>query len=111
MVLFSPFPQLHDLDRTSSEFCEQLNTFFRGDEYRGVFPKLQCEELAWLGEYLDSVSLQATFLCTALSIVVGACRHFRSCRPRIPAMLARTREDSRRWESVTEIVHTSRVSS
>jgi hypothetical protein len=51
------------------------------------------------------------FLRVALSTGVGSRRYFGSRKPRIPAILARTREDSWRWESSTEIVRPSRVSS
>ena len=49
--------QLRDLDRTSPEFHEQLSNFFCGDAYRMVFPDLGREDLTWLAEYLDDVSL------------------------------------------------------
>jgi hypothetical protein len=57
MTSHGPFQQLRDLKRTSPKFHEQLSDFFRGDEYRGVFPELQVEGLAWLAECLDSVGL------------------------------------------------------
>ncbi|KAF9647762.1 kinase-like protein [Thelephora ganbajun] len=50
-----PLRQLHDLDRTSPQFHEQLSNYLRGDEYQNVVPSLQGEGLAWLVEYLDSV--------------------------------------------------------
>jgi hypothetical protein len=105
-----PFQQLRDLKRASPKFHEQLSDFFRGDEYRGVFPELEMEGLAWLAEYLGNVGLQTIFLRVTLSTGVGSRRYFRSRKSRIPAILARTREDSRRWESSTEIVRPSRVS-
>ncbi|KAF9643182.1 hypothetical protein BDM02DRAFT_1694073 [Thelephora ganbajun] len=55
MILHNPLQQLHDLDRASPQFYEQLSSFLRGNEYRNVFPKLQSEDFAWLVEYLDSV--------------------------------------------------------
>ena len=57
MTPHKPLQQLHDLDRTSPQFYEQLTNFLRGKEYRNVFPNLQNEDLAWLVEYLDNVSL------------------------------------------------------
>ena len=56
MIPTNPLQPLHDLDRTSPQFHEQLNDFLRGDEYRNVLPGLQNEDLVWLVEYLDSVS-------------------------------------------------------
>ena len=54
--------QLHDLDRASPQFYEQLGSFLRGEEYQNAAPNLQGEDLAWLVEYLDSVSLQINSL-------------------------------------------------
>ena len=50
-----PLQQLHNLDRASPHFYEQLSDFLRGDEYQNAVPNLQGEDLAWLVEYLDSV--------------------------------------------------------
>lgn len=94
MIPPGPLRQLRHLDKTSPQFREQLDDFFRGDGYRDVFPKLHNEDLAWLAEYLDSVGLQIIFLRPALSIGVGSQQYFRPRKPRIPVMLARTREDS-----------------
>ncbi|KAF9644929.1 hypothetical protein BDM02DRAFT_823150 [Thelephora ganbajun] len=55
MIPRNSLQQLHDLDRASPQFHEQLSNFLRGNEYRNVFPKLQGEDFAWLIEYLDSV--------------------------------------------------------
>ena len=49
--------QLHDLDRASPLFHKQISEFLRGKEYRDAVPNLKGEELTWLVEYLDSVSL------------------------------------------------------
>jgi hypothetical protein len=57
MSLPNPLQQLHDLDRASPQFHEQLSSFLRGEEYQNAVPNLQGEDLAWLVEYLDSVSL------------------------------------------------------
>jgi hypothetical protein len=72
MIPLGLFQQLRDLDRTSPQFHEQVADFFRGNEYRGVFPKLQNEDLAWLAEYLDSVGLRTVSLHDKLSIGVGS---------------------------------------
>ena len=49
--------KLHGLDKASPESCEQLINFLHGDEYQKILPELQSEDLAWLVEYLDNVSL------------------------------------------------------
>ena len=72
MIPFGPLEQLRALDRNSPQFHEQLSDFFRGDEYRGVFPKLESEDLEWLADYLDSVGFQTTFLPSTLSIGAGS---------------------------------------
>ena len=48
---------LHDLDKTSPQFHDQFIGFLRGREYQDVVPSLQSDDLAWLVEYLDTVSL------------------------------------------------------
>ena len=54
----NPLKQLHDLDRASPQFHTHLSNFLRSKEYRSAVPSLQGEDLAWLVEYLDGVSLQ-----------------------------------------------------
>ena len=61
MTPHDPLRPLHDLDRASPQFHKQLIDFLRGNEYQGVVPGLQNEDLAWLVEYLDSVSIQPSF--------------------------------------------------
>ena len=73
-----PLQQLHNLDRTSSEFHEQLSDFLRGEEYQRVFPSLKSEDLTWLVEYLDSVSIRTISLHPALRTSTGSCRYSRS---------------------------------
>lgn len=58
MVLPDSLQRLRSLDRVSPQFYEQLGDLFRGDEYRNAVQSLQGEDLAWLVEYLDGVSLQ-----------------------------------------------------
>ena len=111
MILFGPLEQLRALDRTSPQFHEKLSDFFRGDEYRGVFPKLKSEDLEWLADYLDSVGFQTIFLRSTLSIGTGSRQYSRTHKPRVPVILARTQEDSWCRESATEVVCTSRVPS
>jgi len=50
--------QLHDFDRASPQFHKHLSNFLRSEGYRSTVPSLQGEDLTWLVEYLDSVSLQ-----------------------------------------------------
>jgi len=50
--------QLHGFDRASPQFHKHLSNFFHSEGYRNAVPTLQGERLAWLVEYLDSVSLQ-----------------------------------------------------
>ena len=49
--------QLHGLDRTSSQFHKRLSDLLRSEAYRSAVPNLQGEDLAWLVDYLESVSL------------------------------------------------------
>ena len=62
--------ELYELNRlgASPQFHQQLSSFFRGSEYLIAFPDLRGGNLAWLVEYLDSVSLQMVFLRAALNI-------------------------------------------
>ena len=50
--------QLRSFDRASPESHKHLSNLLRSEGYRSVVPTLQGEDLAWLVEYLDSVSLQ-----------------------------------------------------
>lgn len=88
MVVLDPFRQLRDLDNTSPQFHKELIDFFGGDDYRDVFPKLETEDLEWLAEYLDGVSLRIIFVHIVLSIGVGSPKCFRSRKPRIPVVFA-----------------------
>ena len=53
--------QLRGFDRASPQFHKHLSNFLHSEEYRNAVPSLQGEDLAWLVEYLDSVSLQTIF--------------------------------------------------
>ena len=53
----SPLQSLRGLDRASPHFHSQLIDLLRGNEYRDVIPSLEGEDLAWLVDYLDDVSL------------------------------------------------------
>ena len=78
MVAFDPLQQLQDLDRSSPQFHDQLSDLLRGEEYRSSVLNLQGDDLAWLVEYLDSVSLQF--------ILVRPCTQ-RRCRSSPPFLL------------------------
>jgi len=50
--------QLQGFDRASPQFHKHLSNFLRSEGYRSAVPTLEGEDLEWLVEYLDSVSLQ-----------------------------------------------------
>jgi len=54
--------QLRGFDRASPLFHKHLSNFLHSEEYRDAVPSLQGEDLAWLAEYLDGVSLQTISL-------------------------------------------------
>ena len=47
--------ELHDLDKASPQFHQQLSDFIHEEEYRNLQLKLHSEDLASLVEYLDGV--------------------------------------------------------
>ena len=47
--------QLRRLDRSSSEFHDQLCNVFYGEEYQKCVPNLEGDDLVWLVDYLDGV--------------------------------------------------------
>jgi len=95
--------QLHGLNRTSSQFHKRLSDLLHSERYRSAVPNLQGEDLAWLVDYLDSVSLQSISPKSVLNIVVGSDVHFKSREPRVPGILARTEEHLRHQGGPTEI--------
>jgi len=54
--------QLRGFDRASPQFHKHLSNFLRSEGYRKAVPSLQGEDLAWLVEYLDSVSIRTVSL-------------------------------------------------
>lgn len=110
MIPHDSLQPLHDLDRTSPLFHGQLIDFLRGNEYRDVIPSLQNEDLAWLIEYLDGVSLLTISSNTTLNVGVGPLRHLRSPQCPISGTATRTQKDMWRQGSATKIVHTFGVS-
>ena len=110
MVTKDPLQQFRGLDRASPHFYEHLSNVLRGNEYQNILPKLQSEDLAWLVEYLDDVSLQITFLHTALIVGVGYRRGFRRRKNTSPGTTQRTQKDMWQEGSVTEIMYTFGIS-
>jgi len=96
---------LHDLDRASPQFYEQLVDFLRGNWYRDVVPGLQNEDLAWLVEYLDNVSLRTTSPRFTLNDGIGSLRYLRYRQCLVSEITARTQKDMRRQGGASEIVH------
>jgi len=54
--------QLRGFDRASPQFHKHLSDLLRSKGYRNDVSSLQGEDLAWLVQYLDSVSLLKPFL-------------------------------------------------
>jgi len=98
--------QLRGFDRTSPQFHKRLSTFLRSEGYRSIVPSLQGEDLAWLVEYLDSVSLQTISPKSPPNTVVGSHVYFKSCEPRVPGILARAEEHLRHQGNPTEVTYT-----
>ena len=98
--------QLRDLDTASPQFHEQLTSCIRESEFRSAVPDLQGEDLAWLVEYLDGVSLQPIFPHSALNTMLGSRWHLQSCKHHIPGIVAPTQKDMRRQRGITEILCT-----
>ena len=80
--------KLHGLDRTSSQFHKRLSGLLRSEAYRSAVPNLQDEDVAWLVDYLESVSLQTISPKSAPNTVLGSDVYFKSCKPRVPGILA-----------------------
>ena len=57
---FPVLEQLHNLNRSSSGFHDQLTNVLYGEEYRQCVPNLQGDNLMWLVEYLNNVRYRAT---------------------------------------------------
>ena len=99
--------QLHGLDRTSSQFHKRLSGLLRSEGYRSAVPSLRGEDLAWLVDYLESVSLQTIFSKSVPNTVtvLGSDVYFKSREPRVPGILARTEEHLRHQGGPTEITY------
>ena len=55
MQSLNTFDQLRYLDRSSSEFHDQLSEILCGEEYERWVSNLDCDDLVWLVGYLDKV--------------------------------------------------------
>lgn len=53
--------QLRRLDRSSSDFHDQLSNVLYGEEYQQCVRNLQGDESVWLVDYLDKVCCRAPF--------------------------------------------------
>ena len=97
---------LRGFDRTSPQFHKCLSNFFRSEGYRSAVPSLQGEDLAWLVEYLDSVSFQIISLESASNAVaVGSRVCPKSPESRVPGISARAEKYMRHQRDLTENVH------
>ena len=76
MSPFNPLQKLHGLDRASPHFHNQLIDLLRGNEYRDIAPSLQGEDLAWLVNYLDNVSLHTVSPHPVLTAGTDPLRYF-----------------------------------
>ena len=54
--------QLDRLDKSSSDFHDQLCNTIYGEEYVRCVPDLEGDDLVWLVEYLDKVCRRVVFL-------------------------------------------------
>ena len=63
----APFlQQLHQLDRSSPGFSDQLCNVLYGREYSQCTPNLQGDDMAWLVDYLDKVRRRVTLPYSSL---------------------------------------------
>ena len=78
-------PQLHQLNRSSSTFQDQLSSILYGEEFRQQAPNLPSDGLVWLVDYLDKVRRRVSFLLSplkqpqTLDILDPASPAFRKC--------------------------------
>jgi hypothetical protein len=63
-----PLQQLRRLDRSSSEFGDELNNIICGEEYQECVPNLQDDDLVWLVDYLDMVRRCITLTLSSLTL-------------------------------------------
>ena len=111
MTLPGPLQTLRSLDRTSPHFRNQLTDFLRGNEYRDIVPSLQGENLAWVVDYLDSVSIHTVTPHSTLIGGTGSLRHLRSQQRPVSGTTGRTQKDMWCQEYSPEYMHTLRFAS
>ena len=74
----SPGPQalqrLCLLNRSSSEFHDQLSNVLYGEEYKQCVPNLQDGHLVWLVDYLDKVCRHTALDSLTLRLGLSCCR-------------------------------------
>ena len=103
MILLKPLQRLRDLDIASPKFQKQLTNCLQGTG--SAVSGFQGEDLAWLVEYLDGVSLQTTSPHSPLIDRADPRRYSRSRKCHIPGIVAPTRRHMRRQEGATEILY------
>ena len=101
----SVLKQLHDFNRASPQFHKRLSNFLRSEGYRSAVPNLQGKDLAWLVDYLESVSLQTISPKSVPNTVLGSDVYFKSCEPRVPGIFARTKKHLRHQGGLTKITY------
>ena len=57
----NPLQRLYDLDRSSSEFPNQLTDILLGEDYVNLVRHLSCEDSGPVVEHLESVGLRIAF--------------------------------------------------
>ena len=62
MTSRSPLEKLRRLDKSSSEFHDQVSNILYGKEYMQWVPTIQGDDLVGLVDYLDTVRCLASFL-------------------------------------------------
>jgi hypothetical protein len=97
--------QLFDLDRSSSEFPNQLTSILLREDCMNQAQALPCEDLGKFVEYLDSVCVQIVFTCSPLNGIVGP-RRPRPQQPCLFSLFVRTPEGLRRPQGPTDLTHT-----
>ena len=106
-----PLQSLRNLDRTSPHFHNQLIDLLRGNEYRDAIPSLEGEDLAWLVNHLDDVSLHNVSPHPTFTAGTDPLRHLRSQQCPISGATRRTEEGMRRQECAPQSLHAFRFSS
>jgi hypothetical protein len=101
----NPLELLRDLDRSSSEFPNQLTSILLREDCMNRAQALPCEDLGKFVEYLDSVCVQIVFTCSPLNGIVGP-RRPRPQRLRLFSLFVRTPEGLRRSQCPTDLTRT-----